>query len=351
MDQQTISSLTSRFQSMMAARSGGIIQSRPNATTALPNAQQNDVSKLHPAYNELISLSHHPDRYDQPGLLDKALDVMDLNRLYEEADHSSELDQSLGYQDHLIKALLKWFKEEFFQWVNAPSCSSCASETEGMGACAPDANEGRRGAGRVELYRCKSNQAHVERFPRYDSPETLLTWRKGRCGEFANCFTLLCIALGSRARWVYNYEDHVWTEVYSTTLQRWVHCDACENAWDSPLIYAVGWGKKMSHCVAFSSTGAQNVSSRYIREASHRLNAKVPGNVMLTAIRDINQRLRSLVSEEERKLYIQQDEAELEELQRFVHEPVATTTTSETQARESGSTSWKEERGENGPRQ
>lgn len=27
--------------------------------------------------------------------------------------------------DHKIKLLLKWFKEDFFQWVNSPSCSLC----------------------------------------------------------------------------------------------------------------------------------------------------------------------------------------------------------------------------------
>ncbi|CCG81868.1 Peptide-N(4)-(N-acetyl-beta-glucosaminyl)asparagine amidase [Taphrina deformans PYCC 5710] len=348
MDQETIRSLTTRFQSMMATRNR--TRAADSAiTSSSPDAPQAASFRRHPSYNELILLSHHVDRYDEPGLLDRALDAMDLAKLYEEADHSQESDQSLGYQDHLIKALLKWFKEEFFQWINAPSCSSCGSETEGLGSCAPDSSEQQNGAGRVELYRCKTNQTHVERFPRYDSPGKLLTWRKGRCGEFANCFTLLCIALGSRARWVYNYEDHVWTEVYSTKLQRWVHCDACENAWDSPLIYAVGWGKKMSHCVAFSSSGAQDVSRRYIREASQRLASKVPGEVMDTAIRDINQRLRSLVTQEERSLYIKEDTAELAELEGLMHRPTATVNTSETHARESGSTSWKEERGENGP--
>jgi hypothetical protein len=27
--------------------------------------------------------------------------------------------------DHKVRLLLKWFKEEFFQWVNNPSCSIC----------------------------------------------------------------------------------------------------------------------------------------------------------------------------------------------------------------------------------
>lgn len=219
--------LTSRFEQILQLKR----QQRQSAETNVSD---------HPFYQQILGLRATPERYEDAALLDKALAVLNLDQIYSDADEMAAKDSALGYQDSVIRALMKWFKEEFFEWVNAPSCDQCEQETRPTGHTSPSAEEQAKGAGRVELYRCVGVKEHVVRFPRYDHPEPLLTWRRGRCGEWANCFTLLCRAVGSRARWVWNAEDHVWTEVYSETQKRWIHCDSCENAWDQPQLYAEG---------------------------------------------------------------------------------------------------------------
>ena len=312
------------------------------------NATSAADPRTHAFYKEIIALSHHPATYTAPGLLDLALEAIDLEKIYSVADAMAEEDASLGHQDHLIKSLLKWFKEDFFTWVDAPKCNQCDAPTTGIGASNPTAQERGDGAGRVEVYRCTSTSSHLTRFPRYNSPRTLLTFRKGRCGEWANCFTMLCLALGSSARWIWNAEDHVWTEVYSSRLQRWVHCDACENAWDEPLVYSVGWGKKMSYCFAFSSEGMQDVTRRYVREQSRALpRAKGPEAVIKLAIRDVNERCRATLTQDERDVLQRQVEAEGVELAGYKVD-VEPTKVGEIRPRESGNAAWKHERGEDG---
>ena len=102
----------------------------------------------------------------------------------------------------------------------------------------------------------------------------LLNTRRGRCGEAANLFTCLCRALGMECRYIFDTSDHVWTEVFSLSAGRWIHCDACENTCDSPLMYEQGWKKQLTFCVAFARDHLEDVTWRYVTNFSQTLHRR-----------------------------------------------------------------------------
>lgn len=296
----------------------------------------------------VYNVSRTPLVYEDADLLNKALECIPLEEMYGRAEQKEAADPSWGFQDYVIMELLEWFKKDFFKWVTAPKCTFCGTESHLVGHQPPTAEDRKHQAGVVEVYQCDSCQKYI-RYPRYNSPGKLLESRYGRCGEFANCFTLLCRAVGSRARYVWNSEDHVWTEVYSETQARWVHADSCENAFDKPLLYGEGWGKKMAYVIGFSCDGAMDITRRYVRDPTKALpRDKISEDELSnTLFRIISERRGNLSAQEIMQLQ-DEDDFERAELASYIDSKPTPSETEQVGPRESGKGEWTKARGEDG---
>lgn len=288
--------------------------------------------------------------YEDMRLQQKALACIPVEDLKKIANEkllcATKLDpeSTINLEDFLLLELLRWFKEDFFQWIDSVLCSTCGQVTESSGSLPPSSEDQRWGAERVENHLCR--KCHTSnRFPRYNHAEKLLETRRGRCGEWANCFALCCRAMGFEARFVWCTTDHVWTEVYSTSQKRWLHCDPCENVCDKPLLYEIGWGKKLSYIFAFSKDEVVDVSWRYSCKHTELLTRRTQLGEGL-----LRQTINKLNSE--RKHFLPQERKQ-ELLERYIVELVEfispkTPNPGELGGRISGSVLWKVTRGETG---
>lgn len=313
---------------------------------------QAKLSTAPPRLQSQVNNFAHVLKYEDLDLQRHALDQVPVHLLDQ---HVAVSSSTSGYEIALMRQVLRWFKFDFFTWTNAPRCEHCLSRrTKTIGATAPNQVEQSFLAGNVEVYQCDDCGLQT-RFPRYNDPAKLLETRTGRCGEWANCFTLVCRSLGYEARHVHDWTDHVWTEVYSDSLGRWLHADSCEMALDSPLMYEQGWGKKLSYCLAFARDHVCDVTKRYTQKYDEVLGRRTQFSeqqlslVMRAigeyAIEQYAGKLLTEVAEARREVLVARQDREGKELaEGGISQPKA----EELVGRTSGDKEWREHRGELG---
>ena len=98
---------------------------------------------------------------------------------------------------------------------------------------------------------------------RHNDPLKIVTYGKGRCGEFSILFTALCLAHNYRARLILDMTDHVWTEVWNGKNKSWIHVDPSEKKINDPLMYERDWKKNLSKIYAFENGRVEDVSKKY----------------------------------------------------------------------------------------
>ncbi|KAG1674789.1 Peptide-N(4)-(N-acetyl-beta-glucosaminyl)asparagine amidase [Nymphon striatum] len=306
-----------------------------NTPKAESNTQKEKRSIKIQVYNLLKRNLEHVKMYENTSLQDKA-------RALIPSDCLKHCDTKDGDFDKVLLNLLSWFKNKFFTWTDKPKCHICAAMTQSVGGGHPNQDDIKWMTSVVEIYRCTKCPA-ITRFPRYNHPEKLLETRTGRCGEYANCFTLMCRASGFEARYVYDYTDHVWTEVFSDKQQRWLHCDPCEDKCDVPLMYEQGWKKNLTYVFAFSAIDVMDVTWRYTKDHKQVLKRRnlCDENSLVQTIANTNKQLQNDLSQEVKKKLQFRLVKEIVEFMTPVN-----TSAGEYGGRMSGSLGWRMSRGE-----
>lgn len=243
-------------------------------------------------------------------------------------------EKELCIRDLLLVELVNWFNTELFEWVNNLPCKVCGSEE--MKLRRTQIEDGVR----VEVGICCGQET---KFYRYNDISHLLATRRGRCGEYATCFTFICRCLDYDARLVYSFFDHVWTEVYSESQLRWLHVDPSENVVDSPLMYQHGWKREIDYVIAYSKDNIQDVTWRYTNNHQEvmKLRKRCSEKDLINTLVTLRQKRQTKLLDERKKYLSQRDMLEL--IQMTVQR---SPTDAELKGRSSGSLAWRQSRGE-----
>ncbi|XP_047997381.1 peptide-N(4)-(N-acetyl-beta-glucosaminyl)asparagine amidase isoform X1 [Leguminivora glycinivorella] len=315
-------------------------------------APSNVLTTKNPFLRNIETLFNNMIQYESEELQELAreqiplvtLQLMALDRVREQQKKiktGETKDYDLSFDVALLLELLGWFKYKFFSWVDKPPCSACDGQTglvrtQSMRVGGETCN--------VEIYSCQS--CHTEtHFPRHNDPLTLLRTRRGRCGEWANCFTLMCRALSYETRYVYDTTDHVWCEIFDVESNQWLHVDPCEGKLNTPLMYCHGWGKKLSYIIAVSRDDLQDVTWRYTMDHKEVLTRRnqCSEQELLSTILSLREHRQKQVSPARRQCLARRTLQELVQLM-VERKP----SEYESHGRISGERAWRTQRGEAG---
>ncbi|TGZ60869.1 hypothetical protein CRM22_008297, partial [Opisthorchis felineus] len=242
---------------------------QPQSSSQAQSQHQSSFQHILPPADQFSAIASYRLKvlyYLDPEAQSIARSLMPSDRLIEQAARKAECSTQKVKPRDFLHQLVRWFKEEFFRWAGDFYCDICGAKMKLAEITSPWGSEIEGDPHTVEVFRCPSGHS-VKRFPRYNNPKVLLQTRVGRCGEWANCFTMFLVSArrplnmdGGRAwfpacRFISDMTDHVWCEIWledsDSGTYRWVHCDPAGEI-DQPLLYECGWGKKLHYVFAYT---------------------------------------------------------------------------------------------------
>lgn len=213
-----------------------------------------------------------------------------LEREYEHFDRLEDLHDGSN-PIPILQQFLDWFKGSFpYYYDRCAHCGASYKEDTNsedhltfVGYIAPNETEKFGKASRVELFQCHNCHAFT-RFPRYNSISHILQLQQGRCGEYSILMFRIFRALRHRVRWVVDWSDHVWIEVF--LQNRWIHLDPCEAAVDENYLYQ-SWGKSQVYILGFTESSITDITKSYTTLSLPEIQAQrdEPEDTIRTSIR------------------------------------------------------------------
>mmetsp|Transcript_24497 Transcript_24497/g.23524 ORF Transcript_24497/g.23524 Transcript_24497/m.23524 type:complete len:456 (+) Transcript_24497:119-1486(+) len=198
-----------------------------------------------------------------------------------------------------LKEFAVWFRDEFPYYYH--QCLHCGQKDGNScyGLVFPSGEEQQFEAGRTELYICSNkNCGLTSRFPRFNAVHKILDTRRGRCGEYSILMMRMLQLLGYEAKWVVDWADHVWCEVFVDSSgediitdieeHNWVHLDPCEASVNEPLIYQ-GWGKNQTYIVSYSSSNIDVIADVLVEDVTYKYTSRYNETVVRRLEDSVNQ--------------------------------------------------------------